>query len=258
MFRKTTQLRGCAVQAADGGIGGVVGTLFDDERWVVRYLVVDTGTWLPGRKVLISPLNVRDLDWNSSTVRLSLTREQVRNSPDIDSDKPVSRQREIDFYRYYGYPRYWGGIGLWGAADTPEMLARADDARKVAEIAARGGRPEDVHLRDAGVVAGYHVQATDGEIGHVEDFVIDDRTWAIRYLVIDTSNWLGGRRVLFAPEWVTNVSWADSKVYVAADRRGVENSPPYRGVEQISAEYERRLDEHYRAPQPVGRGRGTP
>jgi hypothetical protein len=150
VFVKATQLRGYAVEATDGGIGSVINTLFDDERWVVRYLVVDTGTWLPGRKVLVSPLNVRELDWGRSAVWLSLTRDQVKNSPDIDSDRPVSRQREIDFYRYYGYPRYWGGVGLWGTADTPDMLARADEARQVAEMRARDLEPpDDVHLRDA-------------------------------------------------------------------------------------------------------------
>jgi hypothetical protein len=256
VFGKATQLRGCAVEATDGAIGSVVNSLFDDERWVVRYLVVDTGKWLPGRKVLVSPLNVRNLNWGGSAVQLSLTREQVKNSPDIDSDRPVSRQREIDFYRYYGYPHYWGGVGLWGTADTPDMLARADEARQVAEMRARDlERPDDVHLRDAAAVTGYHVQARDGEIGHVEDFVVDDHTWAIRYLVIDTSNWLGGRRVLFAPAWVTKVSWPDSKVYVTADRSGVENSPQYRGVEHITPAYERQLGEHYRAPESIEAGR---
>jgi hypothetical protein len=224
--------------------------LFDDERWTVRHLVVDTGNWLPGRKVLLSPLTIASIDWTGPRVQVSLTREQVRNSPNIDSDRPVSRQQELNFYRYYGYPHYWGGMGLWGTADTPEILARADEARDVAEIRARAAdaRSDDVHLRDAGAVAGYHLRAVDGDIGHVQDFLIDDRTWEIRYLLIDTSNWLGGRLVLVAPALVASVSWGESKVYVAADRRSIESSPPYDGIENIDADYERRLSDHYHVP----------
>jgi hypothetical protein len=247
VFRKTSQLKGCAVQATDGAIGEAVTVLFDDEAWTVRHLVVDTGKWLPGRKVLISPLSVLQVDWTDRRVQVSLTREQVKNSPDIDSDRPVSRQHESDFYRYYGYPHYWGGTGLWGSGDTAEVLARADDARAVAEMRARDMLPKDVHLRDAAAVAGYHVRAADGEIGHVQDFLIDDRTWLIRYLVIDTSNWLGGRLVIVSPDWVSRVSWSESTVDTAAARGTIAGSPPFTDVDDLSAHYEQRLREHYRA-----------
>ncbi|MDQ3347872.1 MAG: PRC-barrel domain-containing protein, partial [Acidobacteriota bacterium] len=246
MLRNTNDLIGCTIRASDGDIGSVTTFFFDDERWAVRYVVVDTGKWLPGRKVLISPVSVRDANWLDRALEVALTRAQVKGSPDIDTQRPVSRQHESQYAAYYGYPSYWGGAGLWGAGAYPGSLAGAHMAAEIADAQARRTeRPEDSHLRSVDVVKGYHIHATDGEIGHVEHFLIDDATWAIQYIVVDTSNWWGGRRVLVAPSWIRDVSWSTSTVSVNMTRDAIRNSPEYDPLREVSRLYEEGLYSHY-------------
>lgn len=246
MLSKATELTGYAIHATDGHIGRMSTMLFDDEAWTVRYFVVDTGTWLPGRKVLIAPVAIRRADWATSSLDVTLTREQVKNSPDIDTDRPVSRRHEQDYYRYYSYPYYWSGL-LPGA--YPGMATHAAEPRLVDEMPAReqGAESQESHLQDVRAVKGYHIRAADGEIGHVEDFLVDPESWTIRYIVVDTSNWLGGRRVLIAPSWVGAVSWEQSTVQVTATRQAVKDSPEYDTAAQVGRPYEERLYFHYGA-----------
>lgn len=203
MLRNVKELRGFAIHATDGMIGEVDDLYFDDEDWAIRYLVVDTGHWLSGRKVLISPLAIGHVDWMAQQLAVSLTKTQVERSPDIDTRKPVSRQHEAVYFGYYGYPNYWGGSGVWGMGGYPGSLTierRFEDERK-ARRAAAAKAGDDCHLRSGKAVTGYHVHATDGDIGHVADLLVDDHTWAIRYMIVDTSNWWGGHHVLVAPPW---------------------------------------------------------
>lgn len=247
MLKKVTDLTSSTIRATDGDVGRVRTVLFDDEDWTVRYLVAETGRWLSGRRVLLSPISVDRVRWDDGVIDVGLSREQVKNSPDITTDVPVSRQRELEFYRHYGYPHYWGGAGIWGAGAYPAMLAHADDQRGMADAAVafeEGGTP-DAHLRDASVVTGYGIAAADGDIGRVDDFLLDDLTWTIRYLVVDTSRWLGGRHVIVSPEWVTDVSWGESAVHVALTREAIKASPEYDPRVGVAREYERRLHEHY-------------
>ena len=247
MLKKVTDLTSSTIRATDGDVGRVRTVLFDDEDWTVRYLVAETGGWLSGRRVLLSPISVDRVRWDDGVIDVGLSREQVKNSPDITTDVPVSRQRELEFYRYYGYPHYWGGAGIWGAGAYPAMLAHVDDQRGMADAAVafeEGGTP-DAHLRDASVVTGYGIAAADGDIGRVDDFLLDDLTWTIRYLVVDTSRWLGGRHVIVSPEWVTDVSWGESAVHVALTREAIKASPEYDPRVGVAREYERRLHEHY-------------
>src|SRR5208283_3789493 len=125
MLRSLKDLENYKVSATDGDIGHVVNFLLDDERWVARYLVVETGGSLGGRAVLISPISFRQADWSTRRFHLALTMEKIRNSPSVDVDKPVSRQHERDYYGYYGYPRYWDSTGSWGTGDFPRLLAGA-------------------------------------------------------------------------------------------------------------------------------------
>lgn len=250
MLRKATELIGYTIQAADGDIGSVSAIWFDDERWTVRYFVVDTGTWLSSRRVLISPISVRQASWSGRALDVSLSREQVEHSPEVDTHRPVSRQHEADYSAYYGYPYYWGGVGLWGAGAYPVSLARTEMVRGMEEArAAQESRDlKDSHLRTIDAVTGDHLRATDGEIGHVDDFLVDDRSWTIRYLLVDTSNWLGGRHVLVAPSWVRAVSWDESIIDVTITREAVRNSPEYRAVGEVDRNYEQGLYAHYDQP----------
>lgn len=256
MFQSVNELKGEVIHASDGELGTVDQFLFDDESWTIRYLVVETGKLL-GRKVLISPISI-DREQQTGGLTLSLTKEQIRNSPGIDTDRPVSRQHETQYFNYYGYPYYWGGPGLWGGTayplgqpSTPGMKYPDSTAAYAGTAATARRQPvkkEDPHLRSTKEVIGYNIEATNGNIGHVEDFIIDTENWAIRYLVIDTVNWWPGKKVVVAPQWIKDVSWMESKVYVNLTREHIKNAPEYDPAAIIDREYEDRLYEHYGSP----------
>lgn len=261
MLRRIHDLQNLAVQATDGPIGEVSDFYFDDERWVVRYLIVGTGGWLSSRKVLISPIAIGRPDWSASVLPVSITREQVKYSPDIDTDKPVSRQQETQHLGHYGYPNYWGGPGFWGAGPYPgailpgivpgtglnptsaEYLAtQADRLRAEAE---RGHEHDDPHLRSCNAVIGYHIHASDGDIGHVQGMLVEDSTWAIRYIVVETSNWWFGHRVLIAPQWIRAVSWPEQLVTIDLNRLALQDAPPYDSSVPLDRDQELRIFKHY-------------
>ena len=240
MLRNVKDMVGFGIEATDGALGQVRDFYFDDEAWVIRYLVIETGSWLSNRKVLVSPYSMGEPNWSSQKLPVQLTREQVRASPSIDTDKPVSRQHELSFGGYYGYPNYWGSSGLWGEGYYPSrMYMGAGYGGAVADHGAGpGGRrgmayraaersDADPHLRSCNAVIGYHIHATDGEIGHVQGMLVDEKSWAIRYLVINTSNWWLGHAVLVAPEWITDVSWKERTVTVDLTRQAIKDSPQW-------------------------------
>jgi uncharacterized protein YrrD len=236
---KTKTLKGYSLRSRDGEIGAVEEFYFDDKHWTVRYLVANTRNWLAGREVLISPYALGEINTESKDVAVNLTKKQIEGSPSLETDKPVSHQFEEDYYGYYGWPMYWGGPYEWGA--YPYVERDSSMWRDHNE----GGKPWDAHLRSTEAVESYSIQATDGEIGHVEDFIIDDRTWAIRYLVIDTRNWWPGKKVLVSPKWIERVSWNESKVFVNLQRDAIKKSPEYSKESLVSRDYETRLHRHY-------------
>jgi hypothetical protein len=241
MLRNVTHLKGFTIRARDGDMGIVDQFYFDDESWAIRYLVVNAGDWLGGRLVLVSPLALRKTDWQSRLLDVALTKKQVEDSPPIDTHKPVSRQHEAVFLGYYGYPSYWAAPNYPAAlAVQQEAMAEAEELRARAER-----EPADSHLRSTSAVTGYHVSAADGEIGHVRDFIVDDETWAIRYLEVDTLNWWPGKKVLVSPQWINRVSWADSKVYVDLTRETIQNGPEWVESIPVTREYEHRLYDYY-------------
>lgn len=246
MLRSTKELRGYTIRAIDGDIGKVHEFYFDDLAWIVRYLVVDTGKWLPGRKVLLWPGVLGQPDWETQSLPVGLTKEQVEYSPVIGTDEPVSRQMEVDLHTYYGWTPYWrGGLPVFGlrAAAAAEMIVPSAEEKDKTEE-----KEADPHLRSTREVIGYHIQARDGEIGHVEDFVVDDEAWFIRYLVIDTRNWLPGRKVLVAPAWAEQVSWVERKVHVDLGHETIKNGPEFNPSMPVNREYEVRLYDYYGRP----------
>jgi uncharacterized protein YrrD len=233
MLRNLRALQDYAIRATDGDIGHVKDFYFDDQAWVIRYLVVETGRWLSSRKVLISPIALGHSDLQEKILPVSITREQVKNSPDIDMDKPVSRQYENQYHGYYAYSPYWGETGLWGPNFLmPEFVATPSDAQPQpdsvsVDVSAAQHRSEDSHLRSCKVVMGYHIQASDGEIGRVHGMLVDERTWAIRFLIVNTSNWWIGHQVLISPEWIDDISWVDGTVSLNVTRHEFRDVPPY-------------------------------
>lgn len=242
MLRSLKSLEGYTASATDGDIGRTVNFLLDDERWIVRYLIVEPGSFLDGLQVLVSPISFREIEWPAHRFHLALTKEKVLGSPNVDADKPVARQHEGDLSRYYGFPFYWRSSGLWGVSSYPSALADNEPQDEPAEPPEVAG---DVHLRSARDVRGYGIQGTDDAIGHVEDFIVDDETWQVRYLVVDTSGWWFGRKVLVAPDWATRISWEERRVYLDMTREEIRTSPEWDPAAAIDRGYEARLREHY-------------
>ena len=258
MLRNTDDLQGYAIQATDGPIGHVKDFYFDDQKWVVRYLVVDTGTWLSSREVLVSPMALGKANGSDKMLPASMTKEQVKNSPDIDTNKPVSRQHEIEQLNYYGYPYYWGGTSLWGGEMGPNMIMPGYEGRAEVALPVRGEseiaqelaradarKEDDPHLRSCKAVMGHHIHATDGDIGHVQSLLVDEETWAIRYLVVDTSNWWMGHKVLIVPQWVDSISWEDAKVSVSLSRQAVQDAPVYDPAQPLERKHEDDFFKHH-------------
>ena len=248
MLRSLKDIEGYVVSASDGEIGKVADFFLDDDRWVIRYLVVQTGGsfFKDGRQVLISPIFFRQAEWATRQFHLALTSEKVKNSPSIDVHKPVSRQHEQDYYRHYGFPNYWEYTGFWGMSTYPAGLAPGQWNEGAAE---RSKKPSgDGHLRSDKEIRGYHIEGSDKAIGHIQDCIVDDETWKVRYLVVDTSNWWLGKSVLIAPHWATRISWNERKVFVDLSRQKIKDSPEWNAETAINREYETRLYDYYGRP----------
>jgi sporulation protein YlmC with PRC-barrel domain len=253
MLRVASALMGYAVMASDGAIGTVRDLLFDDRTWKLSWLVVDTGGWLTGRKVLVHPSAVGSPDDTQRQVPVALTRALVKASPDILSDAPVSLQMEEGIRNYFGWSPYWDGndfgIGAMGSSLMPAPDSRTPDPGAVVqqESPRTGARLDDgdPHLRSIAAVKGYHIHASDGSIGHVEDFVIDDAAWDIRYLIIDTANWWPGEHVLMSPLAVQKVSWGHSQIRLNVSRAKVKAGPAWKPFDAIDPAFEARLRSHY-------------
>jgi uncharacterized protein YrrD len=238
MLREGETVLGYHLGALDGQIGKIEDLYFDDRYWVIRYLVVNTGSWLEGRSVLISPYSVTALDHESETILTDLTKAQIENSPPASEAIPVSRQSEAAINEYYGWPAYWYGAGPWGPYTIPPVPLVDRMPEKTRES-------WDSNLRSTREVSGYRVEATDGDLGHVADFLIDDESWAIRYLVVDTRNWLPGKHVLVSWEWADSVDWGERMVSVGLSREAIKAAPEYDRDTTVSREYEGSLCRHY-------------
>ena len=238
MLRSSRELIGYVLNAKDGSIGRVKDFYFDDEAWLIRYMVADTGTWLLGRKVLIIPDMLCEPDWSRHIFPVKLTKDQIKKSPSIEKEKPVSRQNEIELLDFYGWAPYWATTGTAVQAAIPTLLPRS--------VIKRG--KIDPHLRSIREVTGYNIHATDNGIGHVDDFIVDDKWWAIRYMVIDTRNWLPGKKVLISPDWIERVHWEERTVHINHDRETIKNSPEFDPSEPVNRECECRLYDYYGRP----------
>ncbi len=251
MLRSVEMLDGMAIGATDGTIGKVKDFYFDDEAWVIRYMVVDTSKWLGGKDVLISPYAMGKPEWEGSTIPVTVSMDQVKKSPSIDTALPVSRQYETTYFGYYDYPFYWGGMGLWGESNYPGAWRGGagnypyQNYQGNLHSPTGTGSKEDRHLRSCKAVKGYHIHAKDGEIGHVQGFLLDDESWSIRYLIVNTSNWWMGHQVLVSPEWIKDIDWAESVVTVDLEREAVKNAPAYNPLVPFPRESEMDIYGHY-------------
>lgn len=256
MLRSAKELQSYSIYAADGDVGKVEAFFFDDESWKVRYLVAKAGGFFLNRQVLIAPGLVEDVDRDVGILYTDLTREQVKDSPGIETDRPVADQQEIAYYEHYAAEPYWSaGWQAMGPVVTPGDFERArypetldPSTTSPAEDETPIGNQGDPHLRSTREVEGYRIGATDGEVGHVEDFLIDDEEWEIRYVAVDTRNWLPGKKVLVSPAWVSQVSWPDKELYADLTREEIKSAPEWDPNAPLDREYETRLHEHYGRP----------
>lgn len=251
MLRSVDDLLGYTVRATDGDVGSVEDFFFDDRNWTVRYFVVDTGGWLPGRRVLLSTIPFGRPEWEKRVFPVLQTRWQIEHSPDIDTHKPVSRQMEEELHTYYGWSPYWRtGAGLAVGIGAPAVAEAVSEEEEPEgrETAGVGGPEAEAHLRSVREVTGYYVQATDGGVGQVADFIVDDETWVMRYLVVDTRELLPGKRVLLAPAWVERIDWAERRVYVEMRAEIIKNSPEFDPSQAVNRESEVRLYDYYGRP----------
>jgi sporulation protein YlmC with PRC-barrel domain len=221
MLHNLKELYGDRLAALDGDIGHAKDFYFDDKTWAVRYLVVDTGSWLTGRLVLLSPHAFAKWDRYEKTLHVKLHKKQIENSPGIDSHRPVSRQFEEEYYQYYGWPAYWQGDQIWGMGGYPVMMPVAPQ-RPPARPAPRSRA--DVHLQSAQALTGLHIQTVDGTIGHVSGLMVDDKSWAIHDLVVETGHWYSGRQILISPARIDRISYEESKVFVNLTKEDIERT----------------------------------
>jgi len=190
-------------------------------------------------------------DWETHLFPVELTGEQVESSPNIDLAKPISRQQELELQEHYQWPLYWsapGGIYYLGAPPTTiieSILGVEQDQAKTGGVKAEQNDP---HLRSAWEILGYHIRARDDEIGHVEDFIVDDEVWIIRYMAVDTRNWGSGKKVLLAPQWIEAVNWTQAQVHVDLALETIKNSPEFNPGKPVDQGYEAELYDYYDRP----------
>jgi hypothetical protein len=245
MLRSVADLEKYALEARDGTIGHCRDFLFDDISWTIRYMVADTGNWMPGRKVLLSPDSLGSADWSTRRFHVALDRKEIEESPSIESDRPVSREREAQLSKHFGWAPYWVSLGTMG----PSLGQQALDRGKSRGAAQGATKPADEgHLRSTREVTGYHIHARDGKIGHVGDFIVDDANWVIRYVVVDTHELLPGRKVLIVPKWVESINWSDQIMELDLERKLIEHGPVFDPTAPVNRRDESRLYDYYGRP----------
>ncbi|MFZ7103622.1 MAG: PRC-barrel domain-containing protein [Peptococcaceae bacterium] len=219
----TKKLLDFSIAATDGRIGSIDDFYFDDEKWTVRYLIVDTNNWRPGGKVLVSPISFDQVNSEEKTIQLFCTKDMIKNSPPIDTQLPLSRQKEIEYSLYHNWGPYWVGPEAWGGYAFPiDLRDRVESQIKEMK------EKSDIHLRSIKKITGYKIKGKDGQMGHVADFAVDDKTWRIKFLVVNTGNWLPGKHVIIAPQYIRNINWEDSKIEVDLTREIIANCPEYK------------------------------
>jgi hypothetical protein len=236
MLRSTKEIEGFTILALDGPLGSLDEFFFDDDSWVVRYAVINTGVWLSGKKILLPPLLFKQPDWRNQCLPVKLTKDQVRKSPDIDTQNPISRQQELSLHKFFGWLPYWDSSAL-GAVPSPITDSSQSTIESTPEL--------DPHLRRTKEVFGYRIKTRNGEIGHLNDFLLDEHLRLIRYAAVEIRNLLSIKKVLLSKEWIKSISWNDQTLCLDLDREFVKNSPEFNSSNPVDREFEARLHDYY-------------
>jgi len=240
-FRRVRDIAALTLSAIDGQMGSISELYFDDQSWTVRYLIVNTGGWLSSRNVLIAPIAVAGIDDADASMRIDLRKEQIEQAPLVEKAKPISRQYEEAYYEHFRWAPYWqaGATVLGTPIPYPDPPPMNVDEPVFSES------PEKSHLRSSAEVTGYGIHAQDGEIGHIEDLVIDDEDWNVRYVEVDTRNWLPGKKVLVQTGRIKQIDWHSRSVTMSLTRHAIQSAPAYEPSMLITPDYEIQLFKHY-------------
>jgi len=245
MLLSMNHIRGYRIQATDDELGKVRDFLFDDHQWTVRYIEVDTGHWLPGRRVVVTPDDIKDPDWAGQVLPVELTRDQIEDSPPLAEHEPLSRHFEQALVAHYDWAPYWnlGPVPAYSAAPVRiPVQEERDDASDPVE------QPREPNLRSEKEVKGYRIDARDGQFGQLDDMIVDTDGWVVRYLVVDTKRWWPGGGVLVAPEWCSHISWTDQLVHVDQTKDEIKSCPEYDPDKPVNREFEVRLYDYFGRP----------
>ena len=262
MLRSIQSLIGFTMGATDGEIGKVKDFYFDDKTWRIKYLVVETGNWLFGRKVLLSPVALQTTNLESNSLPVNLTKDQIKHSPDIDTDKPVSAQQEAELHSHYSWPNNEAaGIGFMTTGMVGGVVAPgipfderiSDEVHHHSDtVSDRGPENEnpqhqsgDQHLRSFKDLKGYTIHASDGEFGEVDDLIVDSVSWSVPFMVIETGNWYSGKKILTTTKNIRSIEWKDSSVHVTQSTHTLKSSPEFDYSEPMDQETERSLYNFY-------------
>jgi len=239
MLIKIKSLKSYKLNCIDGEVGKIKEFYFDDQHWAIRYLVADTGNWHSGKQVLISPDALSSVNVESEYISINLTKKQINDSPSLENNMPISRQFEEEYYDFYGWSAYWKGTNP--SINYPLMIHDNEELSESNQLK----KPWDNRLHSTNNMSGHHIQAIDGELGHIVDFIIDIQKWAIRYLIVDTQNWWLGKKVLISSKWIDHVSANGLKVFINLSRESIRLSPEYTEEALLTRDYESQLHKYY-------------
>lgn len=245
MLRRIRELGTYRLHATDGDIGHLEQFYFDDRDWTINYFVLDIGSWLHGKKVLMSPIAITEVDNTTRTINASFTKQQVQESADVNTHKPVGLQQPHDYYLYFGWPHY---VGLNALKESRIRSISGEEYQpERVEMSEHSFEPSyEEHLRSSKVVSRYNIMAVDGEIGQIEDGVVDDQTWTIRYLVVAVRNWWSATKILLPTDCILWMSWAESNAYVSLTRKRIATAPVFDPERPVTREFELDVYNHFR------------
>jgi uncharacterized protein YrrD len=215
--------------AIDGEIGTVKEIYFDDQNWILRYLIVKTGNFFKEKSILISTQALLAPDWDKQIFATNLTLDQIKNSPDIDTDKPVYRQQEVTLYDHFPWDIYWA-LGLMPLEDSVEIAISQKENERNSKA--------DPHLRSSDKVIGYSINTIDTELGHVKDLIIDTDSWKILFIVIKTGHWFSGKEILLPISSVSEIDWLASQVKVETTLKEIQQCAEFDAGAAVNEEYE--------------------
>ncbi len=261
MLYSAATIKKLKIQTSDGAYADIEDIYFDDISWSIRYFVADIGTWLSARLVLVSPEAIRRYSEESKTFQTNLTRQQIIDSPAFDSEKTVSRQHEENLRQFYGWSPYWfasrdiyplAGIymyPLYGASLSHEGGWREDQLPPTVagDVQTRvdQDKEQEVHLRSFNEVLNYSLRAIDGDIGELDDLLIESETWRITHIIADARKWWPGGQFVIDRGLVQDISWNDRNIVVSMTRDEVKDAPPYDRDRGISHSDEIILSHYY-------------